>query len=317
MDKSSKILIAGHTGLLGAAILKRLAKKGYNNIVTRTHKELELEDSRTVGDFFSSEKPEIVFMAAGRTGSLRKCIKHPATLYFENSVVQNNIFTAACQYEVHNLVYFGSSCIYPNDALQPIKEEYFLTGPLEKATEGYAAAKLGGVLACKACNTQYYKGEVRFVALVPNTLYGPHSHFSLENSHVYSALIMRFHEAVMNGLSEVTLWGSGNPRREFIFSEDAADAAIFVLENENKLENTHYNVGAGVDISIRELASMVAQEIGFLGEIKWDTTKPDGRPQKLLDSNRITQLGWKPSVTIEDGLRQTYKWYLENIRTKE
>jgi len=312
MDKSSKIFVAGHTGLLGTAILRKLAEKGYNNIVTRIHKELELKDSGSVNDFFSSEKPDIVFMAAGRAGNLRRCITHPAALYSENSMVQNNLFASAQLYDIEHLVYFGSSCIYPNDVKQPIKEESFLSGQLEEATEGYAAAKLSGVLACKAYNTQYYNGACRFISLIPNTLYGQNDHFNLEHSHVFSALIMRFHEAVDTGLEEVTLWGSGNPRREFIFSEDVAEASIFMVENADKLENTHYNTGIGVDLSIRELALMIAKEVGFLGNIKWDTTKPDGRLHKLLDSSRIAQLGWKASVTVEEGLRKTYRWYLEN-----
>ena len=313
MLKSSKVYVAGHTGLLGAALLKKLTKNGYKNIVVRTHKELELKDSRLVNDFFARERPEIVFMAAGRAGNLNRCITHPATLYSENSMIQNNVFAVACQYEVEHLIYFGSSCIYPYEVQQPIPENAFLTGPLEKATEGYAAAKMSGVMACRAYNAQYYNGACRFIALIPNTLYGPNDHFHLEHSHVFSALIMRFHEAVEKGFDEVTLWGSGKPRREFIFSEDVADVSIFMLENASNLENTHYNVGTGVDTSIRELALIIAQETGFQGKIKWDTTKFDGRLQKLLDSSKIKQMGWSPSISIEDGVRITSKWYLENM----
>ena len=313
MLKSSKIYVAGHTGLLGSALLKKLTKNGYKNIIVRAHRELELKDWALVNDFFAKERPEIVFMAAGRAGNLNRCITHPATLYSENSLIQNNIFAAASQYEVEYIVYFGSSCIYPNDAIQPISEETFLNGPLEEATEGYAAAKMSGVMACRAYNSQYYNGACRFIALIPNTLYGPNDHFSLEHSHVFSALIMRFHEAVEKGLDEVTLWGSGKPRREFIFSEDIANAAIFALKNAGKLENTHYNVGTGVDTSIRDLASMIARKVGFQGEIKWDLTKHDGRQKKLLDSAKIKQLGWNSSVSLENGFESTYKWYLQNI----
>ena len=311
--KLSKIYVAGHTGLLGTAILKKLDEKDYTNIIVCNHNELELKDSRLVHDFFARERPKIVFMAAGRAGNLNRCITHPATLYSENSKIQNNIFSAACQNEVDYLVYFGSSCIYPNDVMQPIKEESFLSGPLEKATEGYAAAKLSGVLACRSYNIQHYNGLCKFIALIPNTIYGPNDHFNLEHSHVFSALVMRFYKAVERGLDEVTLWGSGNPYREFIFSEDVADASIFMVENAGKLENTHYNIGTGVDTSIRELASMVARAVGFQGKIKWDTTKHDGRQKKLLDSTKIKQLGWTPSVSIEDGLVTTYKWYLQNM----
>lgn len=317
MDKSSKIYIAGHTGLLGSAVFRTLTQKGYHNLITRTHNELELSDSKLVDEFFFREKPEIVFMAAGRVGSLNRCITHPASLYMENSKIQNNIFAAACKNKVDRLVYFGSSCIYPKDTPQPIKEEYFLTGPLEKATEGYAAAKLSGVLACKAYNNQHYGGMCRFIAVIPNTLYGPNDHFNLEHSHVFSALIMRFHEAVENGLEEVTLWGSGKPRREVIFNEDVAGASLFLVENADKLENTHYNTGTGADLSIRELASMIAQEVGFPGKIKWDKTKPDGRLEKLLDSSKIGELGWQPSIRVEDGLKITYDWYLCNKKKLE
>lgn len=313
MKKFSKIYVAGHTGLLGTALLKKLTKKGYKNIVVRTHKELELKDSRLVKDFFAKEKPNIVLMAAGRAGNLNRCITHPAELYSENAMIQNNIFAEACKYEVEHLVYFGSSCIYPSNILKSIKEDSFLSGPLEKETEGYAAAKLSGVMACKAYNIQYYNDVCRFIALIPNTLYGPNDHFSLELSHVFSALVMRFYEAVQNDLDEVTLWGSGKPRREFIFSEDVADASIFVLENADNLENTHYNVGTGVDTSIKELALMIAQETGFQGKIKWDLTKPDGRTQKLLDSCKIKQMGWNSSVAIKDGVQLTCKWYLDNM----
>ena len=311
--KTSKIYIAGHTGLLGTALLKRLTKKGYNNLVLRTHDELELKDSRLVNDFFSRERPNIVFMAAGRAGNLNRCITHPATLYYENSMIQNNIFAASCEYEVDYLIYYGSSCIYPNNVIQPIREDSFLSGPLEEATEGYAAAKVSGILACKSYNSQYYHGSCRYIAMIPNTLYGPNDHFSLEYSHVFSALITRFHEAAKKGLSEVVLWGSGRPRREFVFSEDVADASIFVLKKADKLENMHYNIGTGVETSIQELASFVAQKVKYYGEIKWDTTKHDGRQNKLLDSTKIKQLGWKHSVSIKEGLDITYNWYLNNI----
>ena len=310
---SSKIYIAGHTGLIGSALLKKLTEKNYGNVVLRTHKELELKDTKQVNKFFAREKPEIVYMAAGRAGNLNRCITHPATLYSKNSMIQNNVFAASCKYGVQHLVYFGSSCIYSENVVQPIKEESLFNGPLEEATSGYAAAKLSGSLACKAYNNQYFNGKCRFIPIIPNTAYGPNDHFNLENSHVFSALIMRFYKAVERGLDEVTLWGTGNPYREFIFSEDVADAAIFMVENAGKLDNTHYNVGTGIDTSIRELASMVARKVGFQGEIKWDTTKHDGRQKKLLDSTKIKQLGWTPSVSIEDGLVTTYKWYLQNM----
>lgn len=312
MFKDSKIYVAGHSGLLGSALVRKLREKGYYNIVTQPHSDLELMNMGDVNDFFEREMPEIVFMSAGRAGNIRMCSKYPASFLYENSMIQNNVFAAAQRYEVKHLVYYGSSCTYPKDVIQPIKEEYFLTGPLEETSEAYAAAKLSGILACKAYNIQYNTN--RFIALIPNTLYGPNDHFNIEHSHVFSALINRFYEAKEYGFEEVTLWGSGNPRREFIFSEDVAEASIFMVENADKLENTHYNVGTGVDFSIRELSLMIAREVGFKGEIIWDTSSPDGPYQKLLDSKMILQLGWKPSVAIEDGLRITYQWYLENVK---
>ena len=313
MLKNSKIYIAGHTGLLGTALLKKLAEKGYNNLIFRTHDELELKDSRLVNDFFYSERPNIVFIAAGRAGNLNRCITHPATLYYENSMIQNNIFAAACKYGVDYLIYYGSSCIYPISAKQPINENSFLSGKLEEATEGYAASKVSGILACRSYNSQYFQGSCRYISLIPNTLYGPNDHFNLEYSHVFSALITRFHEAAKKGLSEVVLWGSGRPRREFIFSEDVADASIFILKKAKTLENTHYNIGTGVDTSIRELASLVAQKVKYYGKISWDTTKQDGRQNKLLDSTKIKEMGWKHTVSIKEGLNLTYNWYLKNI----
>ena len=312
MNKSSKIYVAGHTGLLGSALMKKLQEKGYVNIVFRTHKELELKDSVSVDSFFHAEQPEIVFLAAGMTGSLNYCNKYPASLFYENSMIQNNVFIAAQQSKVDNLVFFGSTCSYPKHVEQPINENSLMHGPLEELTEAYGAAKLGGILACKAYNTQY-NNVSKFIAIVPNTIYGPNSHFITERSHVFSALIAKFHEAVTEGLNQVILWGSGKPRREFIFSEDIAEASIFLLDNADKLENVHYNVGSGVDITIQKLASMIAQMTGFVGEIKWDKTKPDGQFQKLLDINRIKQLGWVPSIPIEEGLRRTHRWYLKNL----
>jgi len=309
--KDSKIYVAGHTGLLGSALVKRLKEKGFHNILTKTHRDLDLTDRNAVYHFFKQEKPEFVFLAAGKTGNISVCHAFPASFLHENIAIQDNVFEAAQGYEVKYLVFYGSSCTYPKYSPQPIKEEYLLTGPVEETSESYAAAKIAGILACKAYNTQYKTN--RFIALIPNTLYGPNDHFSLENSHVFSALIRRFHDARRTGQREVVLWGSGKPRREFIFSEDVADASIFIVQHVDRLDNHHYNLGTGVDFSIKELATMIAGVTGYTGEIKWDTSKPDGPMQKLLDSSRFLSLGWKSSTTIEKGLETTYDWFLKSV----
>ena len=312
MLKFSKIYIAGHTGLLGTALNKILSKKGYSNLIIKSHDDLELKDSYAVKEFFQAEKPQIVFLAAGMTGNLNYCKNNAAFLYHENSMIQNNVFAAAKQSGVEHLVYYGSSCSYPGKAKQPINEESLMCGPLEELTEAYGVAKLGGILACKAYNDQ--DNDInKFIAIVPNTIYGPKDHFDLNRSHVFSSLIKKFHMAVKNGMNQITLWGSGRPRREFIYSEDVAEASIFMVENANKLENTHYNLGTGIDVSIKELSLLVAKETGFNGKITWDKTKPDGQLRKFFDCSKIKQLGWVPSIPLEKGLRLTYDWYLRNI----
>ncbi len=313
MKKNLRIYVAGHNGLLGSAIVRVLKKNNYNNIIFATHNQLNLFNRDDVFNFFKKKKPEIIFNAAGRSGNINRCISHPATLFLENSLIQNNIFEAARIYNCKNLVYFASSCIYPDLVKQPIKEEYLFTGQLEQATEGYAASKIAGVLACKAYNKQYFKGKCRYIPLVPNTLYGPKDHFNLEFSHVFSSLILRFNEAILKKNKIVKLWGSGKPRREFIYTEDVADAAIFMVNNFSKLENFHYNVGTGIDTSIKKLAMIISKKIKYQGGIKWDTTKPDGRQKKLLSSKKINTLGWKSKISLSEGLDATYKWYLKNM----
>jgi len=311
MFKHSKVYVAGHTGLLGSALINKLKEYGFSNIVTKEHRELELTDREAVNQFFEKEQPDYVFLAAGKTGNIKTCASYPATFIHLNICIQDNVFEAANKYGIKHMVYYGSSCTYPKVSAQPIKEEFFLTGAIEETSDAFASAKITGILACKAYNKQYNTN--RFIALIPNTMYGPNDHFSLENSHVFSALIRRFHDAVKAGESTVVLWGSGNQRREFIFSEDVADASIFMVDNADIIDyNSHYNVGTGVDLSIRELALMIAKKTGFEGEIKWDTAKPDGPKQKLLDSTRILELGWTSSVPLKNGLGLTYKWFLEN-----
>lgn len=308
-DKTSKIFIAGHTGLLGSAILKLLKQNGYENIIIRTHIELELTDKVAVEDFFIKEKIEYIFLCAAKVGGIIGNKTEPATHLHQNLAIQDNIFEMSIKYDVKNVIFYGSSCTYPKICEQPMKEEYWLTGAIEETSMGYAAAKIAGIIGCKSYNTQY--NNTRFICVIPNSMYGPNDNFDLENSHVFSALIRKFYEAKINNNKSITLWGSGDPKREFIFSDDVADASIFLMQNVDKLENTHYNLGTGIDYTIKELALNIAMTIGYKGEILWDTSKPDGTPRKLLDSSKFLALGWKPKISFEKGLEITYKWYKE------
>jgi GDP-L-fucose synthase len=286
---------------------------GYTNIVTRTHKELDLTSQEAVNDFFKKEKPEYVFLAAGLTAGIIANQASPATFFYTNIAMQNNIFQAAQENGVKQLIFYGSSCVYPKNCPQPIKEEYLLTGGLEQTSEAYAVAKIAGILACRAYNSQFKTN--RFIALVPNTMYGPKDNFDLKQSHVLSSLIRKFHEAKVKKKDKVVLWGSGRPRREFIFSEDVASASIFALTNARGLENSHYNIGTGSDCSIKELAEMIAGIVGFKGEAVWDRAKPDGTPRKLLDSCKFSRLGWQPQVSLREGVLKTYDWFLKHLRS--
>lgn len=294
--------------MLGCALSRKLKERGYSRVIAKAHTELDLTDKGSVFGFFSTERPEYVFLCAGKVGGIISNKAHPADYLHVNIAIQDNVFEAAQKYEVQHLLFYGSSCVYPKFSPQPIKEECLLTGPLEETSEGYAAAKIAGIVACKAYNQQYH--TKRFIVLVPNSIYGPNDNLDSENSHVLSALICRFHEAKINNIGSVTLWGSGTPRREFIFSEDVAEASLFTMEHVEQLENRHYNVGTGVDYTIKELAARVADTIGYEGKVMWDTSKPDGVAQKLLDSSKFMSLGWKPMVSIEQGLKRTYEWYL-------
>lgn len=314
MYKDSKIYVAGHTGLIGSALIERLGEHGYCNVITRPHAELDLTDKVAVFDFFSSEKPEYVFLAAGKVGGILSNKTSPAEYLHINLSIQDNVFEATQKYNVSHLIFYGSSCSYPKVCAQPIKEEYFLTGPIEKTSEGYAAAKIAGIIACKAYNNQY--GRNRFIALIPNSAYGPGDNFDLENSHVLSALIRKFHEAKMNREDSITLWGSGKPKREFVFSHDVAEASIFAMQNADKLENQHYNVGTGMDCSIKELAVKIAKTVGYDGKILWDTTKSDGTAKKLLDSSRFLAFGWRPKMSFAKGLKITYQSWVEGNNGK-
>lgn len=309
-NSNSAIYVAGHTGLLGSAIIKTLTENGYKNIITKTHKELELTDKAAVDKFFSENKIEYIFLCAAKVGGIIGNKTEPAKYLHQNITIQDNIFEMATKYDVRHVVFYGSSCTYPKICEQPMKEEYWLTGPIEETSMGYAAAKIAGIIGCKSYNTEYNNN--RFICVIPNSMYGPNDNFDLENSHVFSALIRRFHEAKVNNDKSITLWGSGTPRREFIFSEDVAKASIFLMKNSQLLENSFYNLGTGTDYSIKELAEKIANVVGFDGKILWDTSKPDGTPRKLLDSSRFLALGWKPQTSFEDGLKTTYNWYKEN-----
>jgi GDP-L-fucose synthase len=311
MYKDSKVYIAGDRGLIGSALVRKLAQYGYRNIITRTHRELELTDKNAVFDFFSAEKPEYVFLAAGKVGGIVSNKTYPADYFHINIAIQDNLFEAAQKSSVRHLVFYGSSCTYPKDSPQPIKEEYLFTGPIEQTSQAYAAAKIAGIIACNSYNQQY--NTKRFIVLIPNSVYGPKDNFDLENSHVLSALIRKFHQAKISNVAAVNLWGTGTPRREFVFCEDVAEASLFAVNNAHKLENIHYNVGTGVDYSIKELAEIIADITGYNGNIRWDTDKPDGAVRKLLDSSKFFSLGWKPAVGLKEGLKITYQWYLKKF----
>ncbi len=295
--------------MIGSALIRRLVSSGYKNIVTRTHGELDLTDAQKTKRFFSKERPEYVFMAAGLSGGILVNKTRPGDFLHINTAMQDNIFEAAQECKVKKLVFYGSSCMYPRDCPQPIKEEYLMTGKLEETSQAYAIAKLSGTIACWAYNSQ--SNSKRFICLVPNSVFGPGDNFDPENSHVLSSLIRVFHEAKTCGKKEVTLLGSGRPKREFIFSDDVADASIFAVKNSKRLKNCHYNVGSGNEYSINELAKVVSKIIGFKGIIRWDASKPDGAPRKLLDGSRFFSLGWRPITPFEEGLRITYNWYLK------
>ena len=307
MNKDSKIYVAGHRGLVGSAIVRELKKKGYTNIIGKTHKELDLMDSLAVENFFKEEKPEYVFLAAAKVGGIYANSTYPADFIYENLQIQNNVIGNAYKYGVKKLMFLGSSCIYPKMCPQPIKEEYLLSGYLEETNEAYALAKISGLKMCQYFNKQY---GTNFISVMPTNLYGPYDNFHPENSHVMPALIRRFHEAKVSGAKEVVVWGSGKPLREFLYSEDMADACIYLMENYEG--NDFFNIGTGRELSIKALAELIKEVVGYEGEIVWDTSKPDGTPRKLLDVSRLENQGWKYKMELKDGVKEAYKWYLEN-----
>lgn len=307
MERDARIYVAGHTGLVGSAIVRRLQALGYTNIQTKTHREMDITDRKKVESFFAKEKPEYVFLAAARVGGIRANNTYPAEFIYQNLMIQTNVIDLAYRSGAKKLLFLASSCIYPKICRQPIKEEYLLTGPIEQTNEPYGIAKLAGIKICQGYNKQY---GTNFISVIPANVYGINDHFD-KNGHVVAALIGKFHEAKIKGDESVTIWGTGKPKREFFYVDDLADACIFLM---NKYDGSEViNVGRGADTSIAELASIIKEVVGFAGKIFYDATKPDGIPKRLLDSSRINALGWKAKTELDDGLNITYEWYKNSL----
>jgi GDP-L-fucose synthase len=309
-NREWRIFVAGHRGMVGRALVRRLQAEGCENLLLRTRSELDLTDRAAVREFFATEKPQVVIDAAARVGGIHANATYPVEFLLHNLEMQNNLIAAAADFEVERLLFLGSSCIYPKLAAQPIREEALLTGALEPTNEPYALAKICGIRLCQSYARQYGKN---FFSAMPTNLYGPYDNFDLQNSHVLPALLRKVHEAKLAGAAEVTVWGTGTPRREFLHVDDLADGCLFLLQN---YEGSDFvNLGCGEDVTIRELAELVCETVGFEGELVFDTSKPDGTPRKLLDMEKMFSLGWRPKITLRDGVRQTYNWFLENQET--
>jgi len=307
MDKKNKIYVAGHKGLVGSALVRQLSEQGYENIVVRSHKELDLTDKMGVLEFFREEKPDYIFLAAAKVGGINANNKYPADFIYQNLQIQNNVIHTAYVHGVKKLIFLGSSCIYPRECAQPIKEEYLLSGYLEPTNEAYAVAKIAGIKLCQSFNRQY---GTNFISVMPTNLYGPNDSFDLMNSHVLPALISKFHNAKIKDISFVELWGDGSPMREFLYVDDMADACIYLMNNYDSGEII--NIGTGKDISIKELAEMIKAVTGYNGELRWNTDMPNGTPRKLLDVGKLTGLGWRYKVELYEGIARTYEWYKSN-----
>jgi GDP-L-fucose synthase len=307
-DASAKIFIAGHRGLVGSALVRRLEAEGFRNLLLRTRAQLDLSDRTAVRDFFHREKPEYVFLAAAKVGGIHANSTYPADFIAENLDIQSHVIGAAHRSGVKRLLFLGSSCIYPRGCPQPMKETHLLTGPLEPTNEPYAVAKIAGIVMCRAFNKQY---GTDFVSVMPTNLYGPFDNFHPENSHVIPALIRRFHERKESGAAEMVVWGSGSPLREFLHVDDMADACLFLMRQARVPDLI--NIGSGEEFSIRQLAEAVGEAVGFKGTLRFDPSKPDGTPRKLLDSSALAGMGWRPRVHLRDGLASTYRWFLEHI----
>ncbi len=308
MEKDAKIYVAGHRGMAGQAICRELHNRGYTNIIGRTSRELDLRDQSAVQRFFQEEKPECVILAAAKVGGIMANIQAPAEFLYDNLMIEANIVHNAYRCGASKLLFLASSCIYPRNAPQPMKEEYLMTGKVEPTNEGYAIAKIAGMKLCEMYNKQYHTD---FISVMPCNLYGYGDNFDPIRSHVVPALIRRFHEAKNEGASEVVIWGTGKARRELLFAEDMAQACVFLLENYSG--NDFFNIGTGQDVSVAELATVIAEVVGYHGKIHFDATKPDGMPQKLLDVEKLTHYGWKCKTELRDGLQKTYDWFLQNV----
>ncbi len=309
MNKHAKIYVAGHKGLVGSAILRKLKLAGYQNLLLRTHSELDLTNQAAVAAFFQSEKPDYVILAAAKVGGIYANNTYPADFIYSNLIIECNIIHAAYEQQVSGLLFLGSSCIYPKFAEQPMREEALLTGELESTNEPYAVAKIAGIKLCESYNRQY---DTDFRSVMPTNLYGPNDNFHPENSHVIPALLRRFHEAKLNGDDSVTIWGTGNAKREFLYVNDLADACLFImqLDKANYQAQTHINIGTGKELTIRELAETIKQVTGFQGQLRFDSNQPDGTPRKLLDVSKINTLGWRARCDLLEGLSETYRWFV-------
>lgn len=315
MNKQSKIYVAGHNGLVGSAIVRHLKANGYEHIIHKTSKELDLRNQLAVNEFFEKEKPEYVFLAAAKVGGILANSTYPAQFLYDNLMIQSNVIEAARINGVKKLLFLGSTCIYPKMASQPMKEEYLLTGELEPTNEPYALAKIAGIKMCNAYNKQY---GTEFISVMPTNLYGPNDNFDLETSHVLPALMRKVHEAKVNNEPSVTIWGSGTPLREFLHVNDMAAACVYLMGYRSSEEVGEFvNIGTGREVSIRELAELLCKVIGFDGELVFDTTKPDGTPRKLTDVTKLYKLGWKHKIELKEGVQDTYKWYFENVNDNE
>ena len=307
LSKNSKIYVAGHNGMVGSAIVRKLKSLGHNNLVLKSSKELDLRNLEDVTSFFNKERPEFVFLAAAKVGGILANSNYKADFIYDNLTIQNNIIKSAHLFKVEKLLFLGSSCIYPKNAPQPIKEEYLLTGLLETTNEPYAIAKIAGLKMCQYFREQY---GCNFISIMPTNLYGENDNFDLKSSHVLPALLRKFHDGKLNNENKVEIWGSGNPKREFLHVDDLADACVFLMNNYNKSETI--NVGTGEDISIKDLALLIKKITGFKGDLEWDSSMPDGTYRKLLDVSKIHNLQWKAKINLTDGIKLTYDWYIKN-----
>lgn len=312
MEKQAKIYVAGHRGMVGSAIVRALQKNGYTNLVLKTSKELDLRSQQAVSDFFATERPAYVFLAAAKVGGIVANNTYRADFLYENLAIQNNVIHAAYVNQVTKLMFLGSSCIYPKLAPQPLKESYLLTGLLEPTNEPYAIAKIAGIKMCEAYRAQY---GCNFISVMPTNLYGPNDNYDLQNSHVLPAMIRKFHEAKERGDQSMELWGTGSPMREFLYADDLAEACLFLMETYNESELV--NIGTGVDVTIKELAETVQAIVGFTGEIKWDTNRPDGTPRKLMDVSKLHGLGWKHHIELSQGIQLAYQDFLANVTIRK